>query len=490
MRIDTTLMRLGGVAVAAAVVTALAPAVAAQADPSPSPTTTTAPTTTAPTTTSAAVTPALTPSATPSVTPSSPTATTPGAATAAASPSAPRRARAAAPASAPKAAAWLVTQLTGGDHLTDTYAGTVYADYGGTADVAIALASTGTQDATLVKVVRYLEANVDGYADPKGTEGGPYSGSLGKLAVVAEITGQDPHDFGGYDLLGLLTSNVCTAAVAGDYSPCTAAGDFENASSPVSQALDVLALERGGVTVPPTALARLLSLQCADGGFAGTLITAGQACTSDVDSTGYAEQALALDTAASAQVLAASQYLLAGQLADGGWYGASSVSATDANANSTALAVEALLSAPTAAGASAVTAGQALLGSLQHADGALEISPATTPATDNVLATDQSVPAVAGMTLTTLVHPVSLAVTTASPTPTTTTSTVAPTSATVSPTTPVATISNGPAPTAGGTLPFTGTDAALWSQLAVLLLVLGAGFVVAGRVLRRRGAHR
>ena len=235
-------------------------------------------------------------------------------------------------------AAYLVGRLTDGTHLESSFddgqGGVVtFVDYGLTADLALALASANSQDAVLAKVVGYLRAHVGDYADPAGVAGGPYGGSAGKLAVLAESTGQDPASFGGVDLLTLLTSNVCTTGNPDPnaFDPCTAAGDFRGAYSGVSQALGVLALGRAGVTVPGPALTRLEQLQCADGGFSSVLIAPGGACSSDVDTTGYAVQALSVLPAGQAAVARGWAYLRGAQSADGGWSGAAGV-----NSNSTA----------------------------------------------------------------------------------------------------------------------------------------------------------
>ena len=181
-------------------------------------------------------------------------------------------------------AAYLVGRLTDGTHLESSFddgqGGTVtFVDYGLTADLALALASANSQDATLAKVVGYLRAHVGDYVDQTGAAGGPYSGAAGKLAVLAESTGQDPSAFGGVDLLALLTGNVCTTGNPDPnaFDACTAAGDFRGAYSGVSQALAVLALGRAGVAVPAAALTRLGQLQCADGGFSSVLIAPGAA---------------------------------------------------------------------------------------------------------------------------------------------------------------------------------------------------------------------
>jgi hypothetical protein len=439
-------------------------------------------------------------------------------------------------------AAYLVGRLTDGTHLESSFddgqGGTVtFVDYGLTADLALALASANSQDAVLAKVVGYLRAHVGDYVDQTGAAGGPYSGAAGKLAVLAESTGQDPAAFGGVNLLTLLTGNVCTTGNSDPnaFDPCSAAGDFRGAFSGVSQALGVLALGRAGVAVPAPALTRLGQLQCADGGFSSVLIAPGAACTSDVDTTGYAVQALSLQPSGDAAVARGWAYLRSVQSADGGWSGAAG-----ANSNSTGLATQAVLAlldrggyvgtgaaaeaaAATSAKAAAVAGGSTPAGSvngaqaaygflvaLQRADGGFDVS--STEAGDDgtrTRATTQAVPALAGAFLTTLLDPVTpvappttttTTTTTTSPTSTisttsTTSSTATDPSSTTSPTSAVTPSSTGSAastPSGGSTpaataaasngLASTGTPAGLLVAVGVLLLLAGLLLLVGRRM--------
>ncbi len=246
-------------------------------------------------------------------------------------------------AAAHAAARYLVTQLNKGDHVES--AG--FVDYGLTADIAIALLADGTQDATLIKVIAYLKAHVEDYADVSGAFGGPFSGSLAKLAVVAELSNGNPHSFGGVDLIKQISTHVCTGPISGDFSPCTAAGDIYNAFSGISQALAVLALQRAhsGLTASSSVVTRLGQLQCADGGFSSEL-PPGSPCKSDVDTTGFAAQALALVPGTSTQFGKAEAFLVRSQAKSGAFAGVAGVSS-----NSTALAIQGAL-------ASAGTTGQ------------------------------------------------------------------------------------------------------------------------------------
>jgi hypothetical protein len=388
------------------------------------------------------------------------------------------------------ASAYLVKQLVGGTHLTNAYGN----DYGLTADLAIALASANDQDPALAKVVGYLAQHVVDYADPAGTTQypGPYSGAVGKLALVAEVAGQNPHSFGGFDLLSTLTGHVCTAPdTAGN---CTAAGDFFQSFSTVSQSLAVLALARGGVTPPAAAVTRLLSLQCSDGGFSSSLLAPGDTCTSDVDTTSYATQALSLldNGAAGAAVAKARSYLLAAQQPDGAFSGAAGQ-----NANSTGLGAQALTAIgvspakPASAGhpqsvpvgTDPVAAAKAFLLGLQDADGGFAVNP-TIPGSD-VRSTTQAVPALAGATLTSLSDPVTVAAPSSPATSSTPTRT--PTS---SPSASASASSTAPAsPTetaAGGTLAATGAATGRTLLLAVLLILAGAAALFGSRSVRGR----
>lgn len=371
------------------------------------------------------------------------------------------------------ASAYLAGNLVNGDHLTNSFGD----DYGLTADLAIALAAADDQDAALAKVVKFLAAHVADYADPAGANTafpGPYGGAVGKLALVAEITGQDPHHFGGFDLLQTLTDNVCT----GPNASCGAAGDFFGAFSTISQSLAVLALARAGVTPPAATITRLTGMQCPDGGFSTDLFST--TCSSEVDTTGYAVQALSLVAGTGTVVGNARGYLLAAQQPDGGFNGAAAE-----NANSTGLATQGLI--VTGSGSQpSVSAAVAFLLGLQDADGGFAIN-ASTPGSD-VRSTTQALPAVAGAVLTTLSDAVTLPTTTPTPTVTATVSTshtTARPSATATSSTPAGIV--GGASGSGGELAATGSHTRQPLLAGVLLILAGC---VALRLGRRPGPAR
>jgi hypothetical protein len=212
-----------------------------------------------------------------------------------------------------------------------------------------ALLAAGGNTTTVTNITDWLKTQVDAYADIDNADHyGPYSGSLAKLALVAEATGGNPHSFGtdntNKDLLGVLKSDVCTSAQVDGYT-CSAAGDFYQAYSGISQALGVLALQASSVasdhlTATSPVVARLHQLQCADGGFSSDLITAGQACKSDVDTTAYAVQALATIKGTDLWLGAAATYLEHAQHANGLF--ANPGAGSGENPNSTGLAAQAL----------------------------------------------------------------------------------------------------------------------------------------------------
>jgi hypothetical protein len=254
---------------------------------------------------------------------------------------------------AEQGADFLVGQLTGGTHYVGSYTGKSgthkFDDQGLTADGVFALLAAGGHSDAVNDMVGWLKTEVNAYADIDNADNfGPYSGSLAKLALVAEATGGDPHDFGtdntDKDLLAALRSHVCTSAKV-DGNGCTAAGDFYQAYSAISQALGVLALQSSAVaadhlTTSSPEVVRLHELQCSDGGFSSTLITAKQACKSDVDTTAYAVQALAPISGTTAWLSAAMTYLEKAQQPNGLF--ANPAAGAGANANSTGLAAQAL----------------------------------------------------------------------------------------------------------------------------------------------------
>jgi hypothetical protein len=185
-----------------------------------------------------------------------------------------------------------------------------------------------------------------------------FAGALGKSLLLAEITGRNPHAFGGFDLetelrarlqpTGIKAGRFTDDAKFGD--PTAASQDFSNG---FGQGVAMLALSRTHDGVPASAISFLLDQQCPGGGFRSTYdatppAVSTRGCTADAqadpDSTAIAldvlitvPDAAGVHTATTKAVTA----LLVLQDAAGGFPSA----AGTLDANTTGLAGQALRSA-------------------------------------------------------------------------------------------------------------------------------------------------
>lgn len=233
------------------------------------------------------------------------------------------------------AAGWLARQLTGAqaDHLTSSYvdqngATQTYADQGLTADAVLSFDAAGAAQDAAKRVTAWLATQVDAYA---GTAPNYYPGSLAKLILVAAAQGEDPHAFGNTDLVKALQGEE---AADGLYTDPDTQNGYQ---SVVTQALALVALSRTDTKPDQKAVSWLVGQQCPDGGFQTDVRTSPTAtCTSDVDTTSFAVQALA---ATGADTGTAVTWLTAHRNADKGF------GTPTSNANSTAIAVQAMLAA-------------------------------------------------------------------------------------------------------------------------------------------------
>lgn len=250
-------------------------------------------------------------------------------------------------------------------------------DPGTTADAVLAILAAGEDPARWVvggaTPLSYLEA-----AAPSQ----PLSAGLAaKLTLAARAAGLAPAAFGGVDL---------TAAIEGGFG--TAIGLY--GGGPYDSALALLALHAAGRPVPPQALDGLLSYRLDDGSF--SFNGDGTPGAGDSNTTALAVQALV--AADRLDALAPSlAYFRATQNADGGWtYQKPSAFGEATDANSTALVIQALL----AAGEDLADWGdpsRALL-ALQLPSGAFSFNAAAP--SENLLASVQAIPAIAGMPVT------------------------------------------------------------------------------------------
>lgn len=245
------------------------------------------------------------------------------------------------------AAGYLARHLRGHhhDHYVASYKdnGTTvkYVNYGETADAVLSMDAAGVAQHAAKRATAYLAKHVTTYAGDATSGYSP--GAIGKLMLVAEAQHNNVRSFGGVDLVAAVASTEGSGgAQPGEYQQNPPGTDPSQAYySTVGQALPVLALAgspQAGDQPDAAAVTFLADQQCADGGFPTQLQTdPSTACQagSDIDSTGYAVQAL-LATGQHDAAQRGLAFLKRSQRKSGGF-------GTVANANSTALAVEALL---------------------------------------------------------------------------------------------------------------------------------------------------
>jgi Prenyltransferase and squalene oxidase repeat len=316
------------------------------------------------------------------------------------------------PASSPnaqRAAAYVAGNLKDGDHV----AGKFGADLGQTSDVALGLAATGGQAATLAKVLTYLDTHGAAYVhgDPSTGEkpGAHYAGSTGKLALVEQATGKNPSSFAGFDLISELAKLM---GADGRFRDDSKFGDFSN---PLGQSFDILALKRGAPGgAPKASIDNLLTAQCADGGFAEAFPKNGTVCSSSPDATGLALQAL-VATDNGCPAVKALSWLTAHQQSDGSFANkaADQSKPATANVNSTAYAALGLV-----AGGQSPAKVVSYLSSVQGSDGGLAVNPGSANKKSDVYATAQALDAFAGSSFLTIgPSPIAAKALACSPTP-------------------------------------------------------------------------
>ncbi|MET7391663.1 prenyltransferase/squalene oxidase repeat-containing protein [Streptomyces sp. NPDC005529] len=238
------------------------------------------------------------------------------------------------------ASAWLKGKLTDGERIVDD--GADSPNYLLTTETAYALAAADGKDAAVQKIAAFLAVHTDDYAYLAGKNEAPDATAAARLALLAEITGQEPADFGGHDLIGDLKKYVCAAGPeSGEPTPgCTGKGDFRNATFADGQALSVLALLRAGVTPPATAVDRLTQIQCKDGGVTSILIRPGEYCDGDPATTALVALVLNKAGGHDDEVAKARAYLKKAQREDGSFPGYTG--ATTGGVAATAYAAQAL----------------------------------------------------------------------------------------------------------------------------------------------------
>lgn len=236
---------------------------------------------------------------------------------------------------------WLARQL---DRDSRVIVGDFGPDYGLTADTVLALDAAGVAKVASRRATTRLKRHVVDYTGG-GDANEYYAGSFAKLVVLAAERGTDPTSFGGSDRMNLVAElrglecgtrgrNDCATGDDGRFSDISQYGDFSNV---IGQSLALIGLERATKRGPSAAAIRFLrKQQCDNGAFPVTVGTG--TCSGDVDATGFAVQALV--AIGGGRSLAAAKD--AGRWLGRQQHGNGSFTGTGTrNANSTALAAQA-----------------------------------------------------------------------------------------------------------------------------------------------------
>ncbi|MHB1354654.1 MAG: prenyltransferase/squalene oxidase repeat-containing protein, partial [Anaerolineae bacterium] len=269
-----------------------------------------------------------------------------------------------------RALAWLLTQQSA----DGSFGGTV----GSTIEVVFAASAAGRDletwhNAGCASSLAYLREQADTYsADPSTT---------GKLLAAVVAANQNPHSFGGIDLVQRLNAQLEDQTLV--------------SSTALQHAWALLGLVAAGQKVPQDSVQALIAMQAADGGWEW-----GPGFGTDSNSSALVLQALVAAGALSdAAVVNALDYMKS-QLSPEGGFTYSTAWGNAPDANSTAYGIQALLAAGIDPGdsewvANATSSVGALL-SWQLTDGSFEWQPGTG---GNLLATAQAVPALLGLSL-------------------------------------------------------------------------------------------
>lgn len=317
-----------------------------------------------------------------------------------------RPAAATPPAQSRSAATWLAARVTSGGYVTGLDGAPDLTD---TVVIGIALGAAGVAPKTLDAIATYLSKHVDTYATYQGKD---RPGALGRLAMLATVAGRDPRTFGGTDLVARI---LATRTLAGPYAGLLADplynGTFNHALGLLGVATATpTAAQQADVTA---ALDFLAAQQCDDGGFQNAprvtvLNTALSACGSGAngpDTNAASLAAQALSAFHRMPRLDPLPWWDAAQNTAGGW-GYQPGATTDAD--STALAIQAILASGASPTAARFTAGKttayAALLALQltcaaaPADRGAFVYQRGATARPNLYATAEAIPAVARLT--------------------------------------------------------------------------------------------
>jgi hypothetical protein len=304
-------------------------------------------------------------------------------------------------AAAQSAATWIAGQQAANGSIGGSLSTTVNA--------ILALAGAHVDSGGAQAALTYVEANADSYITVDSADG---PGQLANLILDAHAMGVDPTKFGGTNLVArLLATEQASGADAGLFGTETQLNDFFVGT--YDQGLALAALKAAGVTANTAAIGWLTSQQCSSGGWAFPNQAIG-VCAEDSSSfqgaddqtTSLAVQGLEAQGALTSGVEASAlSFLSAGQDPDGGWsyYPNSASQPQETDSQSTGLVIQALLAlglSPTnstfsSSAHSPVTALQSFVVTSGSDKGALGYQDNTS---GNILATNQDVPTLAGLT--------------------------------------------------------------------------------------------
>ncbi|MGQ2911756.1 hypothetical protein [Aeromicrobium sp.] len=181
------------------------------------------------------------------------------------------------------AADWLSSQVTDGVLYNEQYD---FVDWGLTLDTLLALDAVGGYNAKVADIADALADDLGSYI---GTGGESYAGSTAKALVAVQAADRNTADFGGTDLVGATEARVDGTGRLADAS---AFGNFANV---FGQAFAVKGLHAADSGEAPAATTFLLQQQCADGGFRLDFTATDTSCSGDdaqTDSTAIAVDAL------------------------------------------------------------------------------------------------------------------------------------------------------------------------------------------------------
>lgn len=245
-----------------------------------------------------------------------------------------------------RASQWLAGELGPDDLMVNEEF--AFTDVGLSIDAGLALLGSGRKGAVARDIAAAAAGEVESYT--QGGEfdpGAVYAGATAKLAAYTVLTGGDPTDVGGTDLVAQLEGVTADEGPsAGRITDQSGFGDFANT---IGQAFAATALSRAGSPEAGAAVDFLLAQQCADGYFRLPFTTDAtaedQSCDADggqpsVDTTGLVVTQLMQVEGSSKKVRraldSASSWLASVQLRDGSF--PTGVEGEGSNTNSTGLA--------------------------------------------------------------------------------------------------------------------------------------------------------